>query len=192
MTSYNDYDKTQPFYLLLSYREGKTDSATYYTHFDLEPAWLADDGSPRRLDSYNVTAKGFNLESFKVSASMICRQGKENDAYVSWEHGYTDAWRINLAKAEAMVKVLKAIDTHLNKATQRDGQPASFGQYILRICRALGAAGILIEDEDSRRHGQRTSYWTRTDGSVVDHIDYQVMWAKQRAKEAFKPAEVLV
>ena len=80
---------------------------------------------------------------------------------------------------------------HVPLCERRDDIPEALrAVFLLRVPNSTGVA--LIEDEDSRRYGQRTSYWTRTDGSVVESIDYQVVWAKQRAKEAFKPAEALV
>jgi len=182
------YDN-QPFYLLLTWQDRQQDSNSFYTTFSLQPVYLTDQGDTRYFGSWDGP-KGLGLTNLVISASLSCRRHKED--FLNWETKFENPWEVGLERAEAMVKTLKAIRAGLDRAAKRDGYPSSFGQYVLRVVRALGAAGILIQDEDTRRHEGRTTYWERTDGEVANTVDYQVQSAKWRAQEALKDAEVLV
>lgn len=185
------YDN-QPFYFLLTWqdRQHAGDGNSFYTHFSLQPVFLSDKGETHYFGSWDG-AKGLGLTNLVISASLSCRRDKSREDFLNWETKFENPWEVGLERAEAMVKTLKTIRAGLDKAAKRDGLPASFGQYVLRIVRALGAAGILIENEEARHYG-RTEYRERTDGEVVNTVDFQVQSAKWRAQEAFQEAEALV
>jgi hypothetical protein len=188
------YDN-QPFYFLLTWKDrhdngfSNSNSNSFYTMFDLKPVYLTDEGQAIHFGSWDG-AKGLGLTSLVISASLSCRRNKED--FLNWETKFENPWEVGLERAEAMVKTLKAVRAGLDKAIKRDGYPVSFGQYVLRIVRALGAAGVLIQDEDAFRHDGREAYCQRTAGEVANTVDYQVQSAKWRAQEALKDAEVLV
>lgn len=180
----------QPFYFLLTWEDRRIagDHNNFYTTFSLRPVFFADNGETRLFGTWDGD-RGVALADLAIKASLACHRDKSREDFLSWETSYQNPWNVNMGRAEAMVKTLKTIKTSLDKAAKRDGLTASFGQYVLRVCRALGAAGILIEDEDARRHEGRETYWERKDGEVVNTVDFQIQSAKWRAQEAFKDAE---
>lgn len=81
-------------------------------------------------------------------------------------YGYHDLSRIDLRQAEAMAKVLKLVGKRLEKFREEEGQYESFGQYVARVARAIGAS-ILLVQKNFERMTSRSSAWA--DNGYVAH-----------------------
>lgn len=85
---------------------------------------------------------------------IYCQMNRVNDdrfgfpAY-AWEYSYRQCWSINLERAKDMVKTLTKLERSLAQVEERDGRCTTYGQYVHRICRALGVEQVLLVPCDS-------------------------------------------
>lgn len=161
-------------------------------HFTLrlEPCLLDDESQPRWFSRTDYSAKG------RFYANLVTEIWAWQDQYtgfVAWsqETEYKPTG-VRASDAQAMLDTFKAIDKYLAAARDRDGSCTSVGTLVLRMVRALGAAGILVQQEGSERNeGWRTLHiWHQhRNGQVVAWADYRVnTWAWNQRQE--KAAEV--
>jgi hypothetical protein len=76
--------------------------------------------------------------------------------------------RVDLARAEAMVKVLKHVAAYLDKRNGVDGYTENIGQWFSRVAQAVGATAILFEAEDCAPSTYNTEpYRTFSTGDAV-------------------------
>lgn len=57
---------------------------------------------------------------------------------------YRDVYSADWRRADAMAKTLKKVHTRLQKVSEEDMHPATFGQYVLRVGRILGLEGVIF------------------------------------------------
>lgn len=62
-----------------------------------------------------------------------------------YEYEFRRPYSINEARCESMLKVLKTVRKSLESQEKDYGRHESFGAYVLRICKALGAEWVLTE-----------------------------------------------
>ena len=101
----------------------------YGTRYSNRNEWLNAD-----YDWQNPTR--FDVEDFVISGCM-CKDQPTWKVY-GWTADFSSPRHVDLERAERMVKTLKAIKAGLDKMKSEDGDIQSFGQYCLRICKALG------------------------------------------------------
>jgi hypothetical protein len=63
---------------------------------------------------------------------------------------YRDVYEVDLRRAEEMESTLRKINRALVKAEARDGDPANFGQYLMRVARALGIKDVIVKTGGSQ------------------------------------------
>lgn len=85
---------------------------------------------------------------------------------------YYNPYEVRTARAEMMAKHLRRIETALDKMTQSDGATLSIGQWVLRFCKAIKAAGILYEGDDG-------TLFEVTNGNIPSTVDFRI--SKQTA-----------
>ena len=111
--------------------------------------------------------------------------GLQVDAFASgtdpsfgWGVSYL-AHRIELERAEAVVRVLRGIHKHLDKLAKAGGVPESFGQYVLRVAAYLGITRFVMTAIEWNEEDQ----WLDAQGACakINCIlhDYHVQEAKQ-------------
>jgi hypothetical protein len=86
-----------------------------------------------------------------------------------WTADFSQPYHVDLERAEHMVKTLKAVKAGLDKMKLEDGDVQSFGQYCLRIAKALGCKQMSYA---SRFDRNETAVVSLRDG--MSHIDYAV------------------
>lgn len=82
-----------------------------------------------------------------VSQLRIWSQGNVEDSprnLYGWDAEFHDCYTVDLPEAIGMVATLTKIDKHLKRCGDRDGACHTFGQYVLRVCRALGIDQMLF------------------------------------------------
>src|SRR3990167_9152811 len=62
---------------------------------------------------------------------------------IGWEVAYQQPFCVNLSAAEAYVKLLRAVQRKLDKYAAEFGVPEGFGQFALRVCKALGVTQFI-------------------------------------------------
>jgi len=77
---------------------------------------------------------------------------------------YHDVYSVDLRKAERMAKTLKAVSVKLDKINETRGYVQSFGEYVGRIAEAIGAKGIGVDLDKTRRNGYRWEWMPIGDG----------------------------
>lgn len=100
---------------------------------------------------------------FEAYAMFFSRYAAQTEAQVR----YYNPFEVRAARAEMMAKHLRKIETALDKMTQRDGSTLSIGQWVLRFCKVIKAAGILYEGDDG-------TLFEATNGNIVPVIDFRV------------------
>jgi len=159
--------------LLLELSTIKPD-ASGYAHVRLSP-FRIEDGRPR----YFVVACGENIVSgLDLAGLMIsCQIDKhagDSPSY-AWCVEYRDIFSVDMPRAQSMAKTLAAIERRMSKMYDLEGSPKSYGQFVNRVARAIGAAGI----QERGREGMMT--WTL--GESVYPVDQRVQQMKTLCEE---------
>jgi hypothetical protein len=108
----------------------------------------------------------------------------------SGEMFYRQPYKVDLRDATRMAQTLKAVSARLDKFNEIEGRPATFGAYLNRVARAIGATWILIDEpadnvDIARRAGERHSSYTPGDAVIqIDHLTYR--WKRSVDKAAEK------
>lgn len=77
-----------------------------------------------------------------------------------WSCRYTEASFVDLHAAETMVKALRKIDRYMGKMDGEIGYPQSFGEYMVRVCAALGVKIFGIsETNNNGGHDENRYRW---------------------------------
>jgi len=158
----------------------------------LEPCYLDDEGQPRWFSRTDYSTKG---RFYANLVTEIWSWQEPSTGFVAWsQETMYKPTSVSASDAQSMLDTFKAIDKHLTKARDLDGNCKSAGTLVLRMVRALGAAGILVQQEGSeRKDGWRTLHtWNQyRNGQVVDLADHRInTWAWQQRQE--KAAEISV
>lgn len=99
-------------------------------------------------------------DSFTLTA-----QAEAHHGWYGWHAEFRQPFAVGLDRAEAMVKVLRKVETRLNRITAQYGQPGGFAEWAARVLSATGARGT------SRPFGRATSPARDLDGSGYQWMD---------------------
>lgn len=88
---------------------------------------------------------------------------------------FRHVWSVDLRHAESMVRTLKAIRRGLDKAAERDGDLKSFGQYVLRVCRALGINSVIFDARNGCDIGTGKTFTVRNALDATHLLDWTLM-----------------
>lgn len=90
----------------------------------------------------NPQFSGYDPEKVAHLANLSIEGQASKDStsfYFSWDAvRYEQLYGVTLRHAESMVRTLKKVEKFLEKATDIDGHPVDFAQYVTRVALALG------------------------------------------------------
>jgi hypothetical protein len=97
-------------------------------------------------------------------------------SWIYWSAKYMAASDIDLRRAEGMVRTLKIVKKSMQKIYDEMGPVETFGQYLARNAKALGAVAILVETGVSGQSWGYDAYTFRmmTPGDAASYIDHQI------------------
>jgi hypothetical protein len=75
-------------------------------------------------------------DSFALSA-----QAEGHTDWYGWHAEFREPFAVGLERAEAMVKVLRRVDSRLARIASQYGQPGGFAEWAARVCSAAGTRG---------------------------------------------------
>ena len=122
-------------------------------------------------------ADGYGFKSFRESnpceriviRSQCSQSMSERKEMYGWTVAYDDGRHMTLYECQKAVKALAPIERKLQRYTDLEGAPQSFGQWINRVARAVGAEFIILRDAyRPRRNGTLRVY---SIGDAVREID---------------------
>jgi hypothetical protein len=159
-------------------------------HRDIElyPVTLGDkyhnDEQPRyRNGSYDYEHNPYQYELGELRLAHSIGNTSYDRTPIEYNQlNYHRLYSVELEQAKRMVKTLESIGNKLEKVQKAEGSSANFGQYVLRFARAIGAKGVVVEIENTKRYnGWSTEYDYRqyTGGDMVWHINSVVDAARE-------------
>ena len=96
-----------------------------------------------------------------------------------------EVYSANSGEAAAMAKLLLGIERTLLKAKEIDGEALSFGQYCLRVAKAVKATRFLTRPSEGRKAVTGEDWDVRTLADGQSWIDYEIRkWQAEDEKEA--------
>lgn len=108
-----------------------------------------EDGSDMRntrfvyecYDEIGHPVKPEGVQDFRVTGLM-----KRDDGGRPWSMGYAyeEPREVHLGRAEAMVATLRRVHRGMEILRDRDGYPDSFGVYVARVAKLIGATRIIV------------------------------------------------
>lgn len=84
---------------------------------------------------------------------------------------YRDCGYIGPSEVYAMAKTLKRLERGMEKISLTEGCPKSFGQYLNRVARLIGATYMLTPRNAVSRERSGEQYHSYSIGSAVDNVD---------------------
>lgn len=122
------------------------------------------------------TSVDIALANFEVTAYV----DRDNSHAWGFHHGYAPP-RVELQRAEAMVRTLRKIAKGLEVATVEQGYVNDFATYILRIAATLRIRAFHVRNDDRRRNASGEKF------STVQAIGVQT-WIRDQEATYAKPA----
>ena len=96
----------------------------------------------------------------------------------AWRAEYRGVYSIDLGRAELMAATLKKLEKGLNKLAEEWGQPSTYGQFVLRVCKVLGCTRMAFDS-----HYDGVFYLDLPSGaSKIDGWVYE--WSENHVKAA--------
>lgn len=79
-----------------------------------------------------------------------CQMSADNDHAYGFKVSYHEPFRVDIRNCEKMVKTLRKIEKKINKLNDEFGEPRTFGEYVSRFAKAVGAKTVIFyEDYDN-------------------------------------------
>lgn len=105
--------------------------------------------------------------------------------YRGYEYKLKDIYSVNEREVVAMAKVMTGIENALKKAREKDGEALSFGQFCLRVAKAVKAQYFLFLKLNAKELGyQDDERWhIRSLAEGQSHIDYEIRKWQEAGKE---------
>lgn len=108
---------------------------------------------------------------------------REKGVY-AWDAEFHPTGGIDLARAKAMHKVLEAIQRKTQQMDKEWGRPQTYGQYVLRIAKAIGAKEMIRQGPHCRGRSYEDMDLHRKElAEGADTIDYWIRRWQDEAKE---------
>ena len=99
--------------------------------------------------------------------------GRTGSPSYGWSVEYRNLYSVDLGAATRILKTLQTIARRMDRMAEREGQPQSFGQFVNRFMRAIGATAII----DS---GKTETQWTLRDAAFI--VDTKVAHLRDQAR----------
>jgi hypothetical protein len=145
--------------LCLSLRCDEPTMATdKYGNVTLIP-FFRDEIGNKRYPVFGRDDHPLELADLAARCQIDGRMGSES---YGWSVQYRNLYSVDLGSANRILKTLRTIDRRMDKMIEREGQPQSFGQFVNRFMRAIGASIIV----DSAKN--ETQWSLREAAYIVD------------------------
>lgn len=138
------------------------------------------DGDYGHVDGFVLQrnpAKENSLESLPYmhgyeGLALSSQCGKGDSGLYAWEVKYGRYGNgLTMRELERATAIMRPIARKLEKMTELEGEPKTYGQFVNRIARAIGAESVMIRDKaHPRTHGPRICAL----GDSVSTIDWHV------------------
>lgn len=105
-----------------------------------------------------------------------------------WEVRYHNVYTVDLRKAERMTKTLRTVEKRMEKLTASYGHPATYGAYLARVARAIGATTFVFHKDGGRTgwcHSETEYTFRDTNAEAISEVDRIVQtWVSANKSEA--------
>ena len=119
---------------------------------------------------YNPYDEWDNLTIRAYEYHDIDSERSEPGRLIGWEVAYGQPFCVNLSTAETYVKLLRAVQRKLDKYAAEFGVPEGFGQFALRVCKALGVTQFI----GAERNHWSEAYETRPVQDIGHAIGHEL------------------
>lgn len=158
-----------------------------YYHVRLCPVRIYESGHIRGISWGSFTTGAAEQHAEMLAGLQVNCQGsadhasRHNGVY-GWDTEYRDVHAIDSRRAKAMAKTLDHVDRALHRLRGEWGEPATYGQYCLRVARALGAVELVFTSRNDRFRGyDDTDMQRRTLAEGAETIDCWIRFWQQEA-----------
>lgn len=145
--------------------ELRTDILNMYGHVICHPMLLLGN-KPQQIPLYETTAGLWLQDGFRIYSQIS--QGVKADGNLAhsyaWECEYCTS-SVRLIDVRRMFKTLNMIDKRMRRLEDREGMAATYGQYINRVMRAIGAT--MVYEADKISEGVISTSWTLKDAAYI-------------------------
>ena len=138
-------------------------------------------------DSWGDEGLPYHLADLRVRCFYTVKDRQVKDVF-GWKVEY-HPHAVDLARAEKMIKTLRKIERKLEAISAQWGRPESFGEFVQRVLKVIGADGMVRRIGDAR--GASWSYDGSKWGSVrlVD-VKFEILSELADYQESIKAAAV--
>jgi hypothetical protein len=143
---------------------------------------LRNEAKPGEEPAWRNCSDSFNdhLPEYSDLALTCFARLNDNQEPYGWTLCYLQPYRVDLGNVERMHKTLKTIQRKLDAMTENEGCATSFGQYVVRFARAIGARKILFWRGDTGMYS--------TDTYTSEEIRYMAHVVDRRINEWMHPS----
>ncbi len=115
------------------------------------------------------------LHSFEPDAAaqkivFRCQLDDHSEAPYGWTLAWSMYDRITLQEAEEAIAMLRPIERKLAKMTATEGYAVTFGAYVNRVARAVGAVRVILYC-DARKRATGSPWYSHSIGEAVCAVD---------------------
>lgn len=151
----------------------------YYTYeLTLTPVFFNEDGVEHAFGTWSTASlDGLYMEGIALRTIIFAMYDPGNSIV---NLGYKGYMHIDIALSKAMYETLRTLHTRLDKMNTKEGYAKTLGQHCWRFIRAIGAQGLIFDDEDCG--GDKVCQrWTDA-SRVIWKIDYMAQEAHNELK----------
>lgn len=167
--------------------EGRNRSGRYDCyHIRAEPVVVYENGCVRNV-SWERLGDAENTQGCLEKLRISCQGNAEQRGrgVYAWEVEYDEVRWLRLQQAKAIVKTLETIDRKMAKAEREWGPPATYGQFVLRVAKAIGAKEMIWQTKHCRASSYDEMDLRRAElAEGAQHIDWWIgQWQLEGEKE---------
>lgn len=135
---------------------------------------FGDDGKPRNPRWDFLNDKDYQFFEDLTATCYISNDGM--DTPYGYHVEYFSPYSVELRDAEKMYKTLKKINNKLKKMESEFGTHKSFGEYVSRFAKAVGAKVVVFYEnfDPKEANYSRNEYIEYKPGKAIEKIDYHV------------------
>ena len=144
-------------------------SSDKFARFFADVITFGEDGTPRNCSDLDVEKDYKYYPNFTAT----CFVSSDNDDYYGARVEYFDPYVVDMNTAEKMYKTLKKVNNKLRKYNNDFGSYKTFGEYVSRFAKAVGAKLVVFYDDYDAIHSnyKLNSYREYKPGEAVKIID---------------------
>jgi hypothetical protein len=118
----------------------------YFWHIFGRIVGTEEDGSQRKGEYYWAhfySELGQDLQDLQVSCQSDSSKGEQAEPTYAWQLAYVNQ-NVTIDNVERWAKVLRSVQTKLDKTQETDGYADNFGVWVLRVYKALGIKNVRL------------------------------------------------